>query len=941
MASCPRWAAGAGVVGTAGRQAWAIAAVVAAGVLTLALLNGAGTSARDDGTARPAVAASSCSEPLGPGGLPGSLSIVGGPLNASSAVGVELNYTYSVVYRTIFLETGKTLAAGCLTEHGTTTTGANGSFSVAPSPLPGTCTETAAGPKCTEYAGPSGPIGLTPVEGLPVGYGLSVHRSLNRLDVGFVYELAGVAIDPAGPTVTTSVAAPTEFTAVALAANDSASPVEATFSWSLNGTGWEFEGASDEATVVALAVAGAGVATVGVRATAVVDGVPLPTVTGSVQALAVATAIDSGEANRTALDAGGSVAMQLTAEGAAGFAYRAYFQPGLGLAAVPATCTSGAPVGGEAPLACSAVVRYPEAGLAVPTANVTNGYSIAVWEFPEVTVSPPPELGVSPEAPVGYAGSPVDLNLVVANGTGTRPFAGACLASGAGPTTCLSAPGPRWSFAPTFSNPGNYTASAWARDASGANASVGFEITVVAPLALGGFELPLGNASVGSPFVLGAPVAGGALPLRYWWNASGLSGPVASGELRTDGNLTATLVPSTAGPMEVTLSVADRLGSVVEGSLLLVVALAPAARVATLVGAPAGPVTAGEPVRFAWAAYDRTGAPDRSFSANLDLSLATGEEAPLAWVNASGVGPLEGLSPGVYGIPSSAWIGGVLDLNVTVGSAGSFDVQLTGAGLPSAVASMTLTVAPDRSHVRLFDPQVRQGGGRTNATLWRVADRFGNPVPGALLTVELSLVNDLSDQVVAAIALPGGGSGVWINYSAPGSGAGELTVVDAAGQSVLGPLPLPVPGATVPNGATIEAVATAVPLGAIGLAALAVARRRRRSPGTDSEEELRLLAEGRARTVALVESAGAIDLAGLEAAWDPPPAPPALAEWVASLVADGTLHARVGEDGRARFCLASGRPEGPRLTLDPEALARSLRQRDDELRDAAVDGERP
>ena len=62
---------------------------------------------------------------------------------------------------------------------------------------------------------------------------------------------------------------------------------------------------------------------------------------------------------------------------------------------------------------------------------------------------------------------------------------------------------------------------------------------------------------------------------------------------------------------------------------------------------------------------------------------------------------------------------------------------------------------------------------------------------------------------------------------------------------------------------------------------------------------------------------------------------------MASLVADGSLHAKVGEDGRARFCLASGRADGPRLTLDPEALARSLQKRDDELRETDGDGERP
>jgi len=76
--------------------------------------------------------------------------------------------------------------------------------------------------------------------------------------------------------------------------------------------------------------------------------------------------------------------------------------------------------------------------------------------------------------------------------------------------------------------------------------------------------------------------------------------------------------------------------------------------------------------------------------------------------------------------------------------------------------------------------------------------------------------------------------------------------------------------------------------------------------------------------------AGAVDLAGLEAGWGGP-APPALADWVASLVADGTLRATLGEDGRARFCLAAEPPEPLQLTLDPEELDRVLRRRDEEL----------
>ncbi|MFY9717987.1 MAG: hypothetical protein WAK40_08700, partial [Thermoplasmata archaeon] len=85
------------------------------------------------------------------------------------------------------------------------------------------------------------------------------------------------------------------------------------------------------------------------------------------------------------------------------------------------------------------------------------------------------------------------------------------------------------------------------------------------------------------------------------------------------------------------------------------------------------------------------------------------------------------------------------------------------------------------------------------------------------------------------------------------------------------------------------------------------------------------------QAVELVRRAGAADLAELEAAWQPAPAPGELADWLASLVADGTLGAAVGEDGRARFCLAPGRAAGPRVTIDATVFDRALRHRDEML----------
>jgi len=244
---------------------------------------------------------------------------------------------------------------------------------------------------------------------------------------------------------------------------------------------------------------------------------------------------------------------------------------------------------------------------------------------------------------------------------------------------------------------------------------------------------------------------------------------------------------------------------------------------------------------------------------------------------------------------------------------------------------MNLSVGPDRDHLRLYAPGIANAGARSNATLWRAEDRFGNPVAGALVTIDLAFGGQRTDVVVAAIPLPGGGSGVWVNYSAPTTGPGTVTVLDAAGAVVLGPIAVPAAPRATPPDPTVEAVAAAVPIGTVGAATFAVVRRRRRAREVPTEEEeLRHLAEGRARTVELISRAGAIDLAGLEAAWGSP-APPALADWLASLVADGTVRATVGPDGHPRFCLAHGPADGPRVTFDAELLDRSLRRRDEEL----------
>ena len=882
-----------------------------------------------------------CAVYLPASGVTGRLSVDGGPLPANATGGVLLDYNYWIAYVTMYPSNGTSTDAGCLLFHGTATTAANGSYSFVPPTPNGTCTGTYPDLLCTYYSSPYAPAAVRLANGPPPGYAVSAGGFLADVALVLVYELSEVELSPGGSTVTTSVGAATPFTAATYAANGSASDLDVAYAWSVTGTGWVVNASGPTASVEADPGAGLGVLTV--TASASSNATTLAPVSSSVDLVAVATEIETAQTNRTSLDAGGALEFRLTALGAAGLAYRATVVPGLGLAPVTVPCAAAAPDGGTVAVSCYANVTYPDAGTAQPTANVTNGDSTADWRFPDVTVAPTPELEVDPAEPIGYVGSPLAFSVSAANGSGASPYERACFAVAPGPTGCDDTAGPSWAFAPTLGAAGTFNATVWAIDGDGTNASTVVPLEVVPVLTVGPISPSASNATVSAPVLLSATVAGGAPPLRYWWNASGAGGPLLDGDLAADGALGVTVVPSSPGPLEVTLTVVDRLGSVVATELLLEVGPAAAERVAPLSAPPAAPVVAGTPVPLSWGAFTVAGAPEPSFAAAVELSVTGAAALPEAWVNASGAGPLAEVGPGTYAVPAAAWVDGLLNVTLTVGTATAVSVDLAGEALPGAVPPLDLTVTADRSHVRLFDPSVAHAGGRTNATLWRVADRFGNAAPGALLTVGLAFGGVRTDSVVAAVPLAGGASGVWINYTAPDAGPGTVSVADAAGAVVLGPLSV---AAVTPSGGTspaVDALAAAAPIGVAGAAGFAVVRRRRRlRTPTPAEEELRELAEGRARAVELIGAAGAVDLAALEAAWTPPPPPPALAEWVASLVADGTLRGTVGEDGVPRFCLADQAPARPRVTVDPEALDRSLQRREEALGpDGAAPGDRP
>lgn len=364
-----------------------------------------------------------------------------------------------------------------------------------------------------------------------------------------------------------------------------------------------------------------------------------------------------------------------------------------------------------------------------------------------------------------------------------------------------------------------------------------------------------------------------------------------------------------------------------------------ATSVAELGPAPSD-VVVGTPFSLAWQALGPGGVRATSFSAATELTVvasANGSTLPTA-ANDSATGPLSRSPNGTFSIPASAWNNGMLDLTLNVTSAAPATVRLFGPELPSEPAPIAVPVNPDLDHVVLYDPSP-QGNATSNDTLWLVRDRFGDPVPGAYLYVDFVTALAQRTTVVPVTWTSDGTTAAWVNYSLPANGTGTLRVTDGANATVLGPLVVaaPVVATVVPAPALSPLLVATIALLAVGaVVGMAVlvfgGRARPRVGAVEGEEDLRRLAEGRATVVELVRDAGPLGLAEIEAQWEPPPAPAALADWVASLVTDGTLTATLGEGGRARFSLAAPPPEEPKVTLDEEALAREIARRD-----AAVD----
>jgi hypothetical protein len=874
----------------------------------------------------------------GPSGMcPGSElahTFLGSVAIVNSTLVPEVNLTYSFSAQIIGgRELGLPNSTRCVVESGSIESGPTGAFNLSILPLPDrVCAPwPGVGEYCNSTSGPYVSVSVSADRPYPAGYLPTVLESDGRFFVRFYPELASLVLDPAVPVATYSTDALDPVAAVALSALGTPTPVVPQFTWTLSGTGWSFSGPVTGPVVNLTAAPGAAIGELSVVA-------GLPSVTGELVTPAIGlalvaepTVITAADLNRTSVDVGASLSLTVDGSGAAGYSYVASVAPGLGLSSAPVPCAVTGTSDGGVTLSCATVLSYPEPGTAQPVVTLSNGNSTATWALPTVAVATPAAVMLAPVAPEGYAGVPIPVEVTAGAGSGIPPYAEACLATEIAEPVCSNAPGPVWQFAPVFPLAGTYPIRAWTVDATGSNRSAEATVSVADPLAISALSAA-SNGSAGTPLPLAATISGGLLPLRVWWNATGLSAPFAIATDLGDGPTIASFLPTLPGFVTVSCVVRDALGTVEATSWTLSIGPGLASAVVPDVLPSTDAVVAGAPLPVSWEALDAAGVPARTFASAAEIALepSGGGAAAPGWVNASGVGALPSPVPGWFSVPAGAWLDGVLNVSVTPERSGAFSVVLeVAADLASGPAPIPIVVRADADHLRLSDPVTRVASARTNDTLWQVTDAFGNPVAGATLVVTTTLSGGTSVEDVPVQAEPGGRSGAWLNLTAPGAGEGEITVRDVAGDLVLPPIAIAAAPGTF---AILAPLLGGLAVGGTVMAAARLASRRRRPaaigpPASDEEDALHRLAEGRATLVELVRRAGAADVADLAAAWSPPPAPAELADWIASLVTDGTFGARIGDDGIARFCLASPGLDAPRVTVDLDAFDLGERRR--------------
>jgi hypothetical protein len=876
--------------------------------------------------AGPTPAASCPGSPI-PKDYTGTLTVQGSSSSPPSVANrtVSLSYYYLQNYTPKMGASQLTCKAG----FATALTGAGGGFSddvVLP-------TSSCDSVSCTSYSGPFGPSAFSIVGGAPAGYYVSATASGTSVGLAFVQALSQVLLAPSG-RVTLSPDAPTVVHASAEAGDGSPSPASVAYAWDLAGNGWNLLSGSGTPNLTVLADVGAGPGVLALWVNGSFNGTPVSAAEATLDLAAVATGDFGGQAYPTAVDVGQPVSFTVTGTGAYGYAYQADLSPGLGLAVVVINCTQTQLPGGEVGLTCATAVSYTAPGTATPSANLTNGFSSAAGSFAPIDVAPGLRVSVSPSPALAYAGAPIDFSVVADSSSGTAPFGTGCLWTGDGRSFC-------------------YTGRATVVDAVDANSSAPFDAEIVARPQLPALVASTNAPGVGHPVSFSDFVTGGALPMQYWWNDSTTSDTLFAGTLTADGTMTYDFTPEVPGPVRIVLTVLDRLGTVKTAPANLTVGPGNASALVPRGGSWENwTVTAGSPYDISWAVADAEDNQVSDYVGNLSLRVRApvGEPIPLVWVNDSGA-PATRAVDGSYDLSIAPGSSGRLNFTVAIGGIGPFSLEFT-SPLPISDApdgERTLEVTPDVASARLVDPQVLRAGARSNSTLWHLADRFGDPFVGARVDVR-SYFDGVATDNESAVALVANSTVVWVNFTAPGNANGTVLVYASFGSHFAELKEIVVPPAAPSDLWLLGAIAAAALLAALGIVAL-VGRRRRaaptpaRPPGAPTgsvagEEELRRLAEGRAHVLGRAETDAGRTLDELARGFPgSPPTPEELTEWVASLLAEGSLRTSLGEDGRSRFYRTEPAAPPPRVELDDRVLDEALRNLPDDSEEPPADAD--
>lgn len=839
---------------------------------------------------------------------------------------VVLSYRYTQTYHA---SAGGLTQYVCVAAQVDATTDARGAFS-ATAQVPGPFCSKPYG--CWNYTGPFGPVAFALGNGsVPAGYYLDSNVSNGSVTLTRVLALNATVLAPAGFT-TVSLFAPSAIRAEAVSGLGTPSPANLTYAWSLAGTGWRSLSATDRAVLTVEALSTNYVATARVWVNGTFQGATLHAPPVAVLLTAAATSIATGQVHPTSVDVGIPAQFTWTGTGSAGYNYSATLSPGLGLAPVPASCLNRSVAGGLLQFDCAATYSYATPGSAQPFGTLANPYSSANYSFAPMTISAGLVVSLAPDPTTTYPGLPAIFHVALGAGTGTTPYGPACLTDGIGHTECQNDSfGPPWTFSVPYPNVGHFTAVVTVADSGGTNYTASVPVAVVARPTLGAIALSPSQVTEGRSVYAVADYEGGGLSASYWWNASvrGLTTNLGGGELPSDGPVALSLHPAWLGLGMVNLTVVDALGTRLAVSTRLNVVSANATDILRS-GAPNATIAAGSAVALTFEVRDAVQDPVAPYYGAFEM-IASTPGAGLTWVNASVTGPVS-VSNGSYAIPPSNWISGFLNLTFTTSLAGPVNLSFSAPAGIVGPPMLRLTVGPDVRAERLVNPDVVRSGARSNATLYEISDRFGNPVPGGWVDVR-SVFGPTKADVDSPIRLVDGASWVWVNYSAFGSGSGIVLVFSQANRSLLGPIVVPaLPG---PSFDPVVYGLLAGLLAAAFAGAVVLARRRRPDPAEGPEPEeavaveegLKRLAEGRAHVLDRVPTDPPVDLDHIAAGWKGvPPDAAELAEWVSSLVSEGVLKASIGPGGRPMFVrVAPGAPApAPRIEVDALALEAAL-----------------